>query len=32
MADPAVQQDANMEVEKAETFAFQAEIVQLMSL
>ena len=32
MADPAVQQDANMEEEEAETFAFQAEIAQLMSL
>lgn len=31
-ADPAVQQDANMEEEEAETFAFQAEIAQLMSL
>lgn len=32
MADPAVQQDTNMEEEEAETFAFQAEIAQLMSL
>lgn len=32
MADPAVQQDSNMEEEEAETFAFQAEIAQLMSL
>lgn len=32
MADPVVQQDTNMEEEEAETFAFQAEIAQLMSL
>lgn len=32
MADPEVQQEANMEEEEAETFAFQAEIAQLMSL
>ena len=32
MADPEVQQDAAMEEEEAETFAFQAEIAQLMSL
>lgn len=32
MADPVVQQEANMEEEEAETFAFQAEIAQLMSL
>ena len=32
MADPVVQQEPNMEEEEAETFAFQAEIAQLMSL
>ena len=32
MADPEQQQDATMEEEEAETFAFQAEIAQLMSL
>ena len=31
-SDPAVQQEAQMEEEEAETFAFQAEIAQLMSL
>ena len=32
MADPEVQQDATMEEEEPEIFAFQAEIAQLMSL
>ena len=32
MADPEQQPDATMEEEEAETFAFQAEIAQLMSL